>query len=135
MPLPTISFFSGEASASCGKSFVVVEMLSMWLGMFLGEGGFTFEEGNLRFSLSPRLSREMFDENGEASFMLLGSCKVTYHNETGKDTYGEGGAKVYRMELFEEGGSSHNVEGFCLEEELARKLREGGISGIDAYMS
>ncbi|MDE5588756.1 MAG: hypothetical protein K2J60_06400, partial [Acetatifactor sp.] len=64
-----------------------------------------------------------------------GSCKVTYHNEAGKNTYGEGGAKVYRMELYEEGGSSHKVEGFCLDEELARKLREGGISKIDAYLN
>lgn len=123
-----------------GQGFVArlsgstVEMLSMWLGMFLGEGGFTFEEGKLRFSLAPRLSREMFDENGEASFMLLGSCKVTYHNETGKNTYGEDGAKVYRMELYEEGGSSHKAEGGVVDEELARKLREGGISRIDAYL-
>ncbi|MDE6639089.1 MAG: cellobiose phosphorylase [Acetatifactor sp.] len=124
-----------------GQGFVsrlsgsTVEMLSMWLGMFLGEGGFTYEEGKLRFGLVPRLSREMFDENGEASFMLLGSCKVTYHNETEKSTYGEDGAKVYRIELYEEGGSSHKVEGFCLDEELARKLREGGLSKIDAYLN
>lgn len=124
-----------------GQGFVsrlsgsTVEMLSMWLGMFLGEGGFTFEEGKLRFGLVPRLSREMFDENGEASFMLLGSCKVTYHNETENSTYGEDGAKVYRMELYEEGGSSHKVEGSVIDEELARKLREGGISRIDAYLS
>lgn len=123
-----------------GQGFVArlsgstVEMLSMWMGMFLGEGGFTFEEGKLRFHLEPRLSREMFDAKGEASFMLLGSCKVTYHNETGKNTYGEDGAKVCRMELFEESGS-HMVDGSIVEEELARKIREGGILRLDAYLS
>lgn len=123
-----------------GQGFVArlsgstVEMLSMWLGMFLGEGGFTFEEGKLRFALAPRLSREMFDGNGEASFMLLGSCRVTYHNGTGKNTYGEDGAKVCRMELFEENGS-HTIDGSTLDGELAQRLREGRILRMDAYLS
>ena len=123
-----------------GQGFVArlsgstVEMLSMWLGMFLGEGGFTFEEGKLGFTLAPRLSGDMFDESGEASFMLLGSCKVTYHNESGKNTYGEDGVKVCRMELTGEDGR-FTVAGDRLGEEQARKLREGKISEIYAYLA
>lgn len=141
--LENSSFLASSAnpdSSVHGQGFVsrlsgsTVEMLSMWLGMFLGEGGFTYHEGRLQFALIPRLSRKMFDENGEASFMLLGSCKVTYHNETGKNTYGWDGAKVCRMELTE-GDRSYTVEGSIVEEELARKLREGGISRIDAYLA
>ena len=66
--------------------------------------------------------------------MLLGSCRVTYHNETRKNTYGEEGAKVCRMELFEAGGS-HTTEGSVVDGELAQKLREGGILRIDAYLN
>ncbi len=123
-----------------GQGFVArlsgstVEMLSMWLGMFLGEGGFTFEEGKLGFTLAPRLSGDMFDESGEASFMLLGSCKVTYHNESGKNTYGEDGVKVCRMELAGEDGR-FTVAGDRLGEAQARKLREGKISEIYAYLA
>lgn len=123
-----------------GQGFVArlsgstVEMLSMWLGMFLGEGGFTFEEGKLGFTLAPRLSGDMFDESGEASFMLLGSCKVTYHNESGKNTYGEDGVKVCRMELTGEDGR-FTVAGDRLGEEQARKLREGKISELHAYLA
>ncbi len=123
-----------------GQGFVArlsgstVEMLSMWLGMFLGEGGFTFEEGKLGFTLAPRLSGDMFDESGEASFMLLGSCKVTYHNESGKNTYGEDGVKVCRMELAGEDGR-FTVAGDRLGEAQARKLREGKISELHAYLA
>lgn len=122
-----------------GQGFVArlsgstVEMLSMWLGMFLGEGGFTFEEGKLGFTLVPRLSGDMFDGKKEASFMLLGSCKVTYHNESGKNTYGEDGVKVCRMKLTAEDGCV-TVDGSVLGEEQARKLREGKISEIYAEL-
>lgn len=121
-----------------GQGFVArlsgstVEMLSMWLGMFLGEGGFLYEDGKLGFCLAPRLSGEMFDGNGEVSFMLLGCCKVTYHNRSRENTYGENGVKVRRMELT--GESCYTVEGGIMGEEPARKLREGGISEIHAYL-
>lgn len=123
-----------------GQGFVsrlsgsTVEMLSMWLGMFLGDGGFTYDGEQLRFGLAPRLSGEMFDERGEASFMLLGKCRVTYHNETGKNTYGADGAKVYRMEL-SEGDNRCMVENSVVDEEPARRIREGRISRIDAYLA
>ncbi len=123
-----------------GQGFVArlsgstVEMLSMWLGMFLGEGGFTFEEGKLGFRLMPRLSGKMFDERQEAAFMLLGSCKVTYHNGSGKNTYGGDGVKVCRMELTGEEGR-FTVEGGILDEEQALKLREGRISEIYAELA
>lgn len=65
--------------------------------------------------------------------MLLGSCKVTYHNESGKNTYGEDGVKVCRMKLTAEDGCV-TVDGSVLGEEQARKLREGKISEIYAEL-
>lgn len=141
--LENSSFLASSANPDLsvhGQGFVArlsgstVEMLSMWLGMFLGEGGFTFEEGKLGFQMIPRLSGNMFDERKEASFMLLGSCKVTYHNESGKNTYGEDGVKVCRMELTGEDGC-YTVDGSILNEELAQKTREGKISTIHAYLA
>lgn len=141
--LENSSFLASSANPDLsvhGQGFVArlsgstVEMLSMWLGMFLGEGGFTFEEGKLGFQLTPRLSGNMFDERKEASFMLLGSCKVIYHNESGKNTYGEDGVKVCRMELTGEDGC-YTVDGSILNEELAQKTREGKISTIHAYLA
>lgn len=124
-----------------GQGFVArlsgstVEMISMWLGMFLGDGGFLFENGELLFKLAPKLPKEMFDENGDCSFMLLGKCKVTYHNESGKNTYGEDAAKVVRMEVTKDGGSRFETEGSTIKGEAALLLREGKISEIKAYLS
>ena len=123
-----------------GQGFVArlsgstVEMLSMWIGMFLGEGGFRSQDGKLQFTLAPKLSAGMFDEKGEASFMLCGSCKVTYHNESGKNTYGADGVSVQRMTL-SDGVQKYEAEGSVAEEELALLIREGKMKTIDAYLA
>lgn len=141
--LENSSFLASSANPDAsvhGQGFVsrlsgsTVEMLSMWLGMFLGEGGFSLEDGKLRFGLAPRLSGEMFDGSGEASFMLLGSCRVTYHNEKRKNTYGAEGVKVCRMELHA-GNNRCVVEGSVTDAETAHRIREGAISEIDAYLA
>lgn len=141
--LENSSFLASSAnpdSSVHGQGFVArlsgstVEMLSMWLGMFLGDGGFTVKEGELQFRLAPVLSGGMFDRSGEASFMLFGCCKVTYHNETGKNTYGADGAKIQRLELYDE-TKNIMVESGVVSGELARSIREGKISRIDAYLA
>ena len=127
-------------SAVHGQGFVArlsgstVEMLSMWIGMFLGEGGFRTGKDGLELVLAPRLSKKMFDTNGEASFMLCGNCIVTYHNESGKDTFGVDGAGVWRMEL-SDGTEKFTVSGDCIPETLALKVREGKMKSIEAYLA
>ena len=122
-----------------GQGFVsrlsgsTVEMLSIWISMFLGEGGFGQKEGRLTFTLAPRLRADYFDDSCEAGFTLCGCCRVVYHNESGKNTYGADGAKVYSMTLLEN-GKRHEVQGDSVGEELAVKLRNGEISRIDAYL-
>lgn len=123
-----------------GQGFVArlsgstVEMLSMWIGMFLGEGGFRMNGSNLEFALIPRLAGSMFDEKGEASFTLCNSCTVIYHNESKKNTYGEEGVSVYKMEL-SDGLNSYVAEGNAVGEELAKRIREGRMKRIDAYLA
>lgn len=140
--LENSSFLASSAnpdSSVHGQGFVsrlsgsTVEMLSMWLSMFLGEGGFGLKDGGLTFTLAPRLRADYFDASGEAAFMLCGSCKVIYHNESGKNTYGSDAARVCSMVLLEN-GERHQAEGDTIGGELALKLRSGKISQIDAYL-
>ena len=89
---------------------------------------------NLEFSLIPRLAGSKFDEKGEASFTLCNSCTVVYHNESKKNTYGEEGVSVYKMEL-SDGLNSYVAEGNAVGEELAKMIREGRMKRIDAYLA
>ena len=89
---------------------------------------------NLEFALIPRLAGSMFDEKGEASFTLCNSCTVVYHNESKKNTYGEEGVSVYKMEL-SDGLNSYVAEGNAVGEELAKRIREGRMKRIDAYLA
>ncbi len=120
--------FVGRLSGS------TVEAVSMWLGMFLGKGGFFAENGHVRFRFAPLLAGRMFDDAGEASFMLCGSCRVTYHNEAKKNCYGEDGAKAVRLLVHTE-KEELPVEGAVLEEPLALALREGKIPAIEVWLA
>lgn len=140
--LENSSFLASSAnpdSSVHGQGFVsrlsgsTVEMLSMWILMFLGETGFYAENGKINLKLSPRLSHTMFDQEGTASFTLCGKCKVTYHNQTGKDTFGAGGAKVARIVLHKD-GEEISVNGDTVRGEQAEWIREGQIQAIDAYL-
>lgn len=140
--LENSSFLASGANpdpAVHGQGFVArlsgstVEMLSMWIGMFLGEGGFRAGEEGLQLVLAPRLSGRMFDENGEAAFMLCGNCVVTYHNRTGKDTYGQSAAVIRRMEL-SDGVNQYAVTGDTVPQEPALLVRAGKMKAIDAYL-
>lgn len=140
--LENSSFLASSANpdpAVHGQGFVArlsgstVEMLSMWIGTFLGEGGFRTGEEGLQLVLAPRLSGRTFDERGEAAFMLCGSCVVTYHNEERRDTYGSDAAVVRRMELWD-GENRYVVTGDTAPRELALLVREGKMKSIDAYL-
>ena len=123
-----------------GQGFVArlsgstVEMLSMWIGMFLGNGGFKLEEDELRFVFDPKLSAKMFDDAGEAAFTLCGSCEVIYHNAGGKATFGEDAAKVKRIEYVENEVRIAAANTYLCGEE-ARKVREGKITQIHVFLA
>lgn len=119
--------FVGRLSGS------TVEAVSMWLGMFLGKGGFFVQDGQVKLVLAPLLAGRMFDDEGEAAFMLCGKCRVTYHNEGKRDCYGPGGAKVVRMLAHLDGGDVP-VDGSALDEALALAVREGKVPAIDAWL-
>lgn len=117
-PDPTVHGrgFVGRLSGS------TVEMLSMWKGMFLGNGGFRFENGILEFSFSPVLKGSLFDENGEVSFTLFGKTKVIYENIGHINTY------IGRVTKIIADGAEYF--GDKLSGETAVKLRNGQIKEV-----
>ena len=124
-----------------GRGFVArlsgstTEMLSIWIRMFLGEGGFFTEGGKLGFRLSPLLADWMFDENYNAAFTLFSSCTVTYHCVERKATYGEDAAKVIEITLHYIDGTEEKISGNVLGNKQATALRSGKIDHIMAYLS
>ena len=141
--LENSSFIASSANPDAsvrGRGFVsrlsgsTVEMLSMWLGMFMGDGGFRLCEGALQFTLSPCLKGDFFDDQGEASFTLCGSCRVIYHNESRKNTYGPEGVRVRSMTLLGD-KEQYEVTGDTVNAKLAEQIRSGGIRQMDAYLS
>ena len=140
--LENSSFLASSANPDAdvhGQGFVArlsgstVEMLSMWIGMFFGTKGFFVEEGELKLQLDPKLSGDMFDGDGLASFTLCGACKVTYHNPERTNTFGDNACGVKYMEVWCD-GTMTRVEGAVLGCEFAKKVREGKVTKIEAFM-
>ncbi|MCI1244575.1 MAG: cellobiose phosphorylase [Bacilli bacterium] len=96
------------------------EFLNMYMLMFAGPTIFEMDRGKLVFSLSPKLSKEFFDKKDEASFLLFGKTKVTYHNPRRIDCY-----KGVKLKYAIEGKTYEKVEG-----PLAESIREGEVGNI-----
>ena len=96
------------------------EILDMFYIMFLGERAFSYVNGVLKFTPSPRLSKEFFDENDEVSYPLFNKCIITIHNPQRIDLYNH---KGYRYEI--EGKRYSSVEG-----RLAEDIRNCKITSL-----
>ena len=135
--LENSSFLASSANPNRdihGRGFVArlsgstTEMISMWIEMFMGEKVFTYEDGQLVLNFGPKLANWLF-EDGKATFRLLSTCDVTYVNNTGKNTYGEDGAKVSKIEI---GGKVVSTEA-RLAGEIAEAVRNGEIDKVTVY--
>lgn len=110
------------------------ETLSMWILMMMGKHLFTYEDNTLTFRLKPILSADMFDENNEVSFRLLGQCDVTYINSKRLPTFGENSVKISKYVLLNEHGNEIEVNEEAIKGDLAYDIREGLISKIKVYL-
>lgn len=137
-PLENCSFLatsSNPDSKKHGQGFVsrltgsTAEVLSMWRHMFLGDHLFDQSEGILCFSLSPKLSSRFF-KDGIVEVRLFGSIDVTYHNQTGLDTY-DPRVSVSRMIVTDE--TKHVIPGGVAKGDIAQKVREKNVKRIDVY--
>ena len=96
------------------------EVLDMFYLMFLGEKAFSMENGKLRFTPSPKLSKEFFDKNDEVSYPLFSTCIVTIHNPKRIDLYN------HHKYAFVVDGITYSA----LEGNLALRLRDGDIKNV-----
>ncbi len=111
-----------------------VETLTLWKGLFLGEGGFALKDGELCFRFAPRLTGRFFDENGEAAFTLCGRVPVTYRNPGRKDTFGPDGARV-RSVTVTCAGETRRFDSDTLPAPWAAALREGAAQRVTVELA
>ncbi len=140
-PLENSSFIASSRNpdpAVRGRGFVsrlsgsTAEMLNIWLTVFLGKEGIRESgDGHLSLTFAPMLPAAMFDEKGEASFRLMSRCEVCYHNDSKKDTWGEGGVRPARLRYLLDGREITESGGTLRE---ARALREGRITRVDVWL-
>lgn len=97
------------------------EMMNMFAILFIGENLFEMVDGQLTFHLNPHLHKDLFDDNGEVSFMLFGTTKIIYHNLKKQSTY-ESSRLVYTI---------NNVRYNEVPSEIAYAIRDGKIKQID----
>lgn len=101
------------------------EFLNMVVLLFAGDSLFTYQNGQLAFHLAPKLSKDFFDEKGEASFLLFSKTEVVYHNPSHKNCY-EGIKLSYEVA----GKTYPEITG-----SLAEQIRLGEIERIDVRIS
>lgn len=118
-----------------GQGFVsrlsgsTAEAISMWVKMFIGDHGFSYDGDVLSFRFEPVLSSDFFDEQGQVSYTLFGNTKVVYLNESGKATFGQDRAKVIDIHLDGESINGNVIEGY-----EASKLRDGAYTIVTVYL-
>ena len=81
-------------------------------------------DGELKLNLKPILSKEFF-KNGEVSFTLFGTTRVTYINKNNIDTYD----KSFSIQKYE-------VDGVVVKEVtglLAEQVRDKKVKQIKVY--
>ena len=96
------------------------EVIDMFYYMFLGPKAFSYQNNELVFTPSPRLSKEFFDNNDEASFPIFNSCVITYHNPNRRDCY-KGVNLKYQVN-----GKEYN----SLRGQVAEDIRNGKVKEV-----
>jgi hypothetical protein len=135
-------------------SGATAEMIHMWTLMVAGRSPFYLKNGALRFALRPILpgwlftreptQREFYEPDGTKrvvkipsdafAFRFLGRCLVIYRNPKRVNTY-DRGAYVSLYRLTYRDGRKKTVQGPELDEPIARDIRDGKVTRIEAIIS
>jgi hypothetical protein len=130
-------------------SGATVELLHLWVHLFLGPSPFRFERGRLLFRPEPVLSKTFFTANeqritafgveqvlpaGSAACALLGSTLLVYLNPERRDCFGPDAVSPRRFHLYGQGDGVTTVEGSHLEGREAEALRLGHYRRIDVAL-
>lgn len=125
---------AGRDKALVGRGFqprltgANAEVISMVIGMFLGEKLFYMDGGRLCFAFEPKLHASLFDEKGEASFRIFGTTDVVFENPEKINTYD---GKVVSLRLIPKSGGAKTVDGGVLCGKDAEALRGGSFARIE----
>jgi hypothetical protein len=130
-------------------SGATVELLHLWLHLFLGSNPFVLENGRLLFKPEPVLSKTFFTANeqrvdpfgteevlpaGSAACALFGSTLLVYLNPERRDCFGPDAVAPRRFVLHGRDGSTTTVEGPQLEGPDAEALRLSHYRRVDAVL-
>ncbi|WP_146682550.1 hypothetical protein [Limihaloglobus sulfuriphilus] len=145
------------ASSACpdpnarGRGFVArlsgstAEFIHIWQLLTVGEKPFKLENGQLRFGLTPALPAEWFTNDSRVvnfrgkstqipancfACSLLGNILLVYHNQAGKNTFGEDSAKPVRYLLNE----NLDVRADEFEGQIAQDIRNRKYSRVDVWL-
>jgi hypothetical protein len=112
------------------------EFVQMWLLMNAGRKPFSADgKAGLSVSLEPALPGWLFRKKEKTySFLFMGRTGITYVNPQLKDTFGKDGARVRRMTLKDSVGKVFTVNSHTVAAPLARRVRDGEIVSIEAFL-
>jgi hypothetical protein len=123
-----------------GQGFVArlsgatAEFISIWIALTSGLKPFSLRDGILCLGLQPCLPADFFTTDHTFSFNFMGSCKVVYHNESQKDTFGPQGVRVQSYRIKYNDGSSETINGSLIQGKDAIAVRERKAKCIDVYL-
>jgi hypothetical protein len=130
-------------------SGATVELLQLWVQLFLGSAPFVLEDGELRFRPAPALAGSFFTTqaqrvqpfdaeesiaSGSAVCTLWGSTLLVYLNPARRDTFGPDGVRPVGYLLHARDGSARAVEGRYLAATDAEALRAGRLRRVDVML-
>jgi len=108
-----------------------VEAVNMWSVMTTGGQPFKYVDGHLRLELEPKLHHTFFKEDKTLSFKFLKSIKVTYINQSLKNTYDD--CEIYKIEA-EKDGELTTINGSFIQGKMASDIREGLYENLNIYI-
>ena len=140
--LENSSFLASSAFSdknNWGRGFVArlsgstAEFIEMWLIMTCGAKPFTsMGSGHPVLSFKPALAKECFTKNNTFSFTFLGRTKVTYHNPSRRDLFGDN-TGIEKMVIYWDDGSKETLRGGLIPSKEAVRIRELEAKSIEVY--
>jgi hypothetical protein len=130
-------------------SGATVELLHLWVHLFLGPAPFVLENGRLLFRPEPVLAKTFFTSTeqrvdpfgteevlpaGSAACAFLGSTLLVYLNPSRQDCFGPEAVAPCRFHLHARDGGTTTVEGQHLAGSEAEALRLGHYRRVDVVL-
>ncbi|MEW6100840.1 MAG: cellobiose phosphorylase [Candidatus Omnitrophota bacterium] len=111
------------------------EFINIWLVMNCGKSPFFVSQDNtLALRFQPALSGWLFDKKGNYSFTFLSKIKVTYHNPKRKNTFGETGSKITKINFQDKDAVTVELISDIIPFPYASQIRMGFVKQISILL-